>query len=360
MKKIIDNWEWQIEVPELLEPWFPRFYEYVKTHSVKSNAQRDVFTVESKGRQYYIKYSHPISLLQKARSIIMPKCAQEFNSSKLLEISGIPTPKTVGWAKKGPESMLMTEAVTDAVNARKYWFAIAVNDSEKRQQFLAKFADFLQKFLNCGLYHPDFHPGNLMVKTEHNDLDFILIDPYGITEMKPLSKNKIFEMLCIVGAFRGEINDSNGTALIKKIFADCSDVKCAETWHKIIIAESKKSIKLWEKRQGKILTELRYSQVFEKDGSTIRIRKTFAGELVMTLDEVLQNKDQYEIKELEHDQAEKTWISSFQKELHRLPQTLPLAWINPPGSKDIIISEKNQQTQLSKEEIKNRFQLANL
>ena len=360
MKKVIDNWEWHIEDPELLEPWFSRFSDYVTTASIKSNAQRDVFTIEAKGQLYYIKYSHPSSFLQKTRSLVMPKCAAEFGSAKLLENAGIPTPRAVGWAKKVPESMLMTEAVTDAVNARKYWFSVALENPEARQTFLAKFAEFLKKFLNAGLYHPDFHPGNLMVKTADNDLSFIMIDPYGITEMNPPSKSRIFEMLCIIGAFRGEINDQDGGALIKQICPDYAVEKCAETWQQIITAESKKSITLWEKRRGRILSDSRYSQVFEQDGQTVRIRKSFAGELVMTPDETPQNNDQYEIQELNHDQAGKIWLESYQKELHRLPQTLPLAWIKKPGSQDIIISEKKMNTQLSNEEIRHRCKLAKL
>jgi lipopolysaccharide kinase (Kdo/WaaP) family protein len=358
MKKIIDKWEWHIENQDLLIPWFAQFHDYIKSSAVKSNAQRDVFIVTSGGQEYYIKYSHPTSLLQKSRSMVMSKSAAEFNSSKLLEQCGIPTPKALGWGKKGSESMLITKAVTDAVNARKFWFSVAVNSPEKQEQFLATFAVFLKKFLNAGLYHPDFHSGNLLVSDKNGDISFILIDPYGIVEMPYANKAKIFEMLCVIGAFRGEINDTKGATLIKKIFPDHTEMQCIETWQKIIISESRKTIRLWEKRQGRILTDPRYSQVFEQGGKKIRIRKSLAGELVIDLTAALQNNHhQFNIQELSTQQSEAKWLESFRKEFHRLPQLLPLAWIQSSGSRDIIIFEKDHISELSKTEIEQRQQL---
>ena len=70
MKTKIDNWEWIIDDPEILEPWFADFKIHSETASIKSNAQRDVFIVESGGKTYYVKYSHPGSFLQKIRSRI--------------------------------------------------------------------------------------------------------------------------------------------------------------------------------------------------------------------------------------------------------------------------------------------------
>jgi len=359
MKKIIDKWEWHIENMDLLDSWFAKFHDHVKSASVKSNAQRDVFIVESKGAKYYVKYSHPNSMFQKSRSIITSKSAAEFNSSKLLKKYGIPTPDALGWGRKGSESMLITKAVTDAVNARKFWFSTALNNHKKQEQFLANLAAFLEKFLTSGLFHPDFHPGNLLVSDKDGKISFILIDPYGIVKMKTLNFSKIFEMLCIIGAFRGELNDSQGAALIGKIFPDYTAETCMTRWQQIVVAESKKTVKLWDKRKDRIISDSRYSQVFERDGKNIRIRKSLAGELVINLNDALKiNNQQFDIQELESHQAERQWLKSFQKEFHRLPQALPLAWIQAPESQDIIIFEKKYTTGLSENEIRNREALA--
>ena len=356
----IDKWEWHIEDTELLNPWFAHFPEHMQNSSIKSNAQRNVFTVEAKGKKYYIKYSHPASLLQKTRSKVSSKSASEFNSAKLLESAGIPTPKVIGWGKRGSKSMLMTEAVENAVNARQFWFSKAVNNPEIQELFLAKFADFMKKFFAAKLYHPDFHPGNLLVSKQNETISFIMIDPYGIIE-EPSIQSKIFEMLCILGAFRGELDDQAGIELIKKIFPDYSDEKCAETWQEILIAETKKAIRLWEKRQGRILTDPRDSQVFEQDGKHIRIRKTFAGELAIDLNSVLEKDETlFKIQELPPEEAEAKWLESYQWALHRLPHKLPLAWIKTPNAPDILIREKEHPTLLGQNEIEKRFKLADL
>ena len=361
MKKIIGKWEWHINDTDLLNPWFAQFSDYIKTSSVKSNAQRDVFIVEAKREKYYIKYSHPASLLQKTRSRIQSKSESEFKSANLLETAGIPTPKAIGWGKRGSASMLMTEAVPDAVNARQFWFSKAINNLEIQELFLAKFADFLSKFLHTKLYHPDFHPGNILVCDKDDTISFILIDPYGIVELKPLSHSKKFEMLCIIAAFRGELNDAQGVKLLKKIFPDNTDEQSAETWQQILISETRKASKLWEKRQGRILTDSRDSQVFEQNVKNVRIRKTFAGELSIDLNSALQKNDRkFTRQELTPKEAKEKWIASYKWALHRLPQKMPLAWIKTPGSPDIIISEKEHPTSLSQNEITKRLKLAKL
>ena len=361
MKINIDNWEWEIDDPGILEPWFADFKSHLKTASVKSNAQRDVFIVESGEKKYYVKYSHPSSLLQKTRSKILSKSASEYNSAKLLKAAGVSTPEVVGWGKKGSESMLLFEEIPNTVNARKYWFSIPGDAIDKKERFLADFADFLKKFFNSDLYHPDFHPGNLLVTEKNGSVLFTLIDPYGVVEMKPVTKAKAFEMLCIVGAFRGEITDVRGTAFIQNIFPELDKDNASEQWWKIITAESVKTGKLWEKRKGRILSDSRYSQVFKQDNRKIRIRKSLAENIVMQPDEVLaidKNNPEYTIIELDPAAAEKLWIKSFRTEFHRLPQALPLAWIQTPSAKDTIISQNEINTVLSTEEIERRTQLA--
>ena len=314
MKTTINNWTWEIEDPGFLEYWFSDFEQYMSENTVKSNSERAVFTIDVEEKKYYVKYSHPTSLLQKTRSKINPKSSAEFNSAKLLEKSGIPTPKVVGWGKKGTESMLVTEEVPDTINAREYWFSIDYSNFQKRKIFLVKFAKFLKKFLDSGLYHPDFHLGNLLISEKNQDIAFTLIDPYGLTKENPLSKKKLFEMLCIIGALRGEINDQTGIEIIKGILPDMDEVTATQQWEEIILAESAKTIKLWDKRQHRILSDLRYSQILGNDDLQIRIRKNFAGNLCLNLDsptDIIKQQDEYDFQEMSSEEAEKKMAVFF-------------------------------------------------
>lgn len=363
MKTTINNWVWEIEDPGFLEYWFSDYEQYLKENSIKSNPERDVFTIVVEGKIYYVKYSHPTSLLQKTRSKINPKSAAEFNSAKLLEESGVPTPKVMGWGKKGTESMLVTEAVPEAINTRQYWFAIEYRDFAKRKTFLAKFANFLKHFLESGFYHPDFHLGNLLIRENGEKLSFILIDPYGVVDEDPLSEKKKMEMLCIIGALRGEINDQTGIDLVEAIIPEFDEEKAADIWQEILISESMKTMKLWEKRQDRILTDLRYSQLLGNDDLHVRIRKNFAGELCLNLNspaDIVNHQDDYDLQEMDAAEAKRAWLKSFQEEFHRIPTKKPLAWVQGPAIKDCLIYETEIKTVLSQEEIDFRTKLAGL
>ena len=379
MKKIIDNWVWEIDDPDILESWFADFKSVAKRDMVKSNSQRDVFTIIYKNQKYFVKYSHPTSLFQKIRSSLSPKLLSEYNSSKLVEEAGLSIAKTVGVGYRGNESMLITKGVDDAMNGRTFWFSKCIeshamtsdlNDKEKilnqeprrkhrearrskikptcgigklKDDFLDSFAEFLKKFIAANLYHPDFHLGNLMVskgqggRENGQSILITMIDPYGIEKVNTLSEEKLFEMLCIVGALRGELTNEDGGGLIQKILPSLSIDDANQKWLDIVEAERKKTVKLWEKRQGRILTDVRYSQLFEKEFGSIRIRKDFAYKLQLDEDFVIdlfkkysENSDIsgiYSIIKLNKDEAESRWIKSFELEFHRLAQKMPLAWI---------------------------------
>lgn len=363
MKTNINNWEWEIEDPGFLEYWFSDWESLKDNNPVKSNPEREVFIIEVQGRKYYVKYSHPTSLLQKTRAKIIPKAASEFNAAKLLENSGIATARVIGWAKKGSESMLVTEAITGAADARKYWFSIDYHDFERRKVFLNSMTNFLRVFLAAGFYHPDFHLGNLLVTENNNKIKLTLIDPYGLTDVNSLSGKKSFEMLCIIGALRGEINDETGKDLVKVINPELSEEEAAETWQKIIIAESMKTIKLWEKRQDRILSDPRYSQILNEDNMKVRIRKDLAGNPVIHLqstDEISQYENEYDLKKMTPEEAEKAWLFSFKAEFHRIPEERPIAWITRENQPECLLYEKEKKTVLSQEEIEFRAKLAGL
>lgn len=363
MKTTINNWVWEIEDPEFLEYWFGDFENYRQENSIKSNSERDVFVVQVEAKKYFVKYSHPTSLLQKTRSQISSKSESEFNSAKLLESSGIPSPKVIGWGKKGTESMLITEAVPQAINARQYWFSIEYQNFAKRKVFMATFATFLKNFLDFGLYHPDFHLGNLLVTEKNGKISFTLIDPYGVIDEDPLGRKKLFEMLCIIGALRGEINDQTGIDLLKTIIPNFDDDKAAENWQKILVAESAKTMKLWNKRQDRILTDPRYSQLLGNDELHVRIRKDFAGKLCLNLNsptDIINYQDAYDLQEMSSEEAEAKWLLSFRKEFHRIPAKKPLAWVQGTAIQDCLIYETEIKTVLRQEEIDFRTKLAGL
>jgi hypothetical protein len=368
----INNWKWHITEPELLEPWFADFKAELsglstsrrgdstqkETHinplrGVKGNLERDVFRFEYKGRGYFAKYAHPVSLFQRVRSTLFPKLSAEFESIRLLEKLGVPVVNAVGWGSCGSESMLITEELRNSQSVRDYWFSEAVKDDKLRVAFLANFADFLKAFFDAGIYHPDFHPGNIMIVRDSQK--FVLVDPYGVVKKDKISESELFEMLCIIGAFRGEIHDSEGADFIEKVLGISSD-RAESEWRRILEHEAEKSEKLWCKRSSRAFTDLRNSQVFVKDNCEVRIRKTIVRKFFINPDNLseLDDSTKYSFKELSGDEAEKEWLNSLYLQIHRIPHIYPVVWISKREGLDKLFFEKKVDTILSDDEIELR------
>ncbi len=362
MKIQMEQWEWHLDDPEMLRVWFPNFRDAMADNTVKSNTQRDVFNIEAAGKKYFVKFFHPTSLLQKTRSKILPKALSELNSAKLLEDCGIATPRIAGWGRRGSESMLVSEAVIDAPDARRYWFSSVLHGASGRGEFLAKFAEFLRKFLDSGIYHPDFHLGNILVEGKGESLSFVMIDPYGAVKLpKPRHSFKT-RMLCVIGSFRGELPDAEAAALLQKILPEQDPGKALVKWHRILRLETRKTARLWMKRAPRIMSDPRYSRVFPTPDAQLRVRANFAGELCVEPDKALQAFSSDPKNVLEFKSSEKAgnlWKKSYLREFHRLPQQLPIAWIMREDTKDSkILLAKGKDISLPSKDMELREKLA--
>ena len=363
---IIKNWKWQISKAEILEDWFDNFEKHIISTNIKSSSERDVFTVKSSGKEYFVKYSHPKGFFQKIRSYFHPKLIKEFKTIQLLRNLNILTPEAVGVGSKGSCSMLITEAVTDATDLRYFWFTQCSN-VQIRKKLLDIYTIFLKNIINRGLYHPDFHPGNILIKNYDGKFLFYLIDTYGIKQYKKLSKVKIFEMLCILGSKRGELKDSEASQIIAKIL-QISEDKGAEYWSKILKSETIKTNKLWEKRKGKLLKVSKYTDYYEQKNEIIRIRKAMTGSPCIKKEEIFNkefenNSNLYKKSFDTFDNAKEEWLHSFKLQFHRIPDSYPIAWIqNTKNNTNYLIYKKNENSNifLSETEIQKRKDICGL
>lgn len=352
------NWKWHIEDPELLEPWFADFRSCVKKGLIKSNSERDVFRVETlSGKKCIVKYSRPSSLLQKARSALLPKLATEFESAELLKQKGVPSVPVLGWGSSGGDSMLITEEVVPSENLRYFWFAEAVKNQSLKAEVLAKFAGFLRLFLRAGVYHPDFHPGNILISTD--SMNLLLVDPYGVGELSGGDDRKIFEMLTVIGAFRGELTDDEGVAFIREVSPPLSATP-EELWRRILEHEAEKSERLWRKRRDRLISDLRISQIFDTPAGKLRVLKDMAGILIgepenFTVGDV---SAKFQIEEVPSDEAEMKFLEDCRFRIHRLPCRRLAAWLATSSGRDILFHEKELVVVLPDETAEKRYRTA--
>ena len=363
---VIKNWKWQITKAEILEDWFDEFEKHIISTNIKSSSERDVFTIKSSGKDYFVKYSHPNGFFQKIRSYFRPKLIKEYKTIHLLRNLNISTPNAVGVGNKGSCSMLITEAVNNAVDLRYFWFTKCCN-AQTRKKLLDIYTIFLKNIINSGLYHPDFHPGNILIKNDDGIFLFYLIDTYGIKQYKKLSKAKIFKMLCILGSKRGELKDSEASQIISKIL-HISEKKGEEYWLKILRSETIKTNKLWEKRKGKLLKTSKYTDYYENENEIIRIRKAMTGSPCIKKEEIFnkefENNSNFYKKSFDtFDNAKQEWLHSFKLQFHRIPDSYPMAWIqNTKNNTNLFIYEQNDNLNLflSETEIQKRKELCGI
>ena len=131
IKKNISGWNWHIPDPSIIEAWFANFAKAPEAaaQKIKANPVRTVWKIND----YYIKHNHPRRKRDKLRFFFFPKAKSEFKSAKILDKEKIPAIKSIGWASKKDESILLSESMEGFVNAREFWFQTA----SKNQKSLA-------------------------------------------------------------------------------------------------------------------------------------------------------------------------------------------------------------------------------
>ena len=363
---VIKNWKWQITKAEILEDWFDEFEKHIISTNIKSSSERDVFTIKSSGKEYFVKYSHPKGFFQKIRSYFHPKLVEEYKTIQLLRKLNISTPEAVGVGCKGSCSMLITEAVNDAVDLRYFWFTKCSN-IQTRKKLLDIYTIFLKNIINSGLYHPDFHPGNILIKNDNGKFLFYLIDTYGIKQYKKLSQSKIFQMLCILGSKRGELKNKEASKIISNIL-QINETQGEEYWSKILKSETIKTNKLWEKRKEKLLKKSKYTDYYESENEIIRIRKTMTGLPCIKKEEISDKKFEnnsslYKKSFDTFDMAKQEWLNSFKLKFHRIPAPYPIAWIqNTRNNSNDLIYKNNENLNifLSDDEILKRKEICGI
>jgi len=347
---------------DLLKPCFENINSVHKKENIKSSTERDVFTIKSDKTSYFVKYSHPTGLFQKIRASFSPKLIKEFYAIKMLQKFNISTPKPVAAGFNGSKSILITTAVENASDVRTFWFEHC-GEALFRTTFLSSYAEFLKKILDTQLFHPDFHPGNILVRLNNDSFEFFLIDVYGILPYEKLPDSKYFMMLTILGAMRGELSDLEATDLISKI-TDYSNNKASSLWQNILLRETKKTEKLWKKRKNKVFQNSKYTILVSSEKNDVLIRKTMTGRPYININEINNNDftNQWEQKNNSQEAAKDLWSYSFRMEFHRIPEKFPVAMIlNKNSNNALLLFDNNYKIRhfLPQRDLANRKKLLN-
>lgn len=339
----MNGWTWFLNEPELLKGWFDDYEKLIHLKKIKSNSIRTVFSVKSSEIPLFVKYECPKSAIAKLKAHFSSKAKSEFKSALLLKELSIPCVEYLGWGKKGHEGMLLSKELVNYINAKDFWFESATNKNKFKLLFLRGLASFLKIFFKTGLYHPDFHIGNLLVNPEN--FDFCIVDPYGIKKAGKISEKKKFEMFRIIGAMRAELNITDAVDLILRSGMAESQTKAKNLWKKILRKEAEEVEELWEKREKQILSgKSKYStEVIVNRYKSYVIRNTMSSKPALPLDSVIDNlpEDEFLCISINQKEALKVWLSSFKLQFHRIQHPAPLIWEKTGLDSDFIYWKKS-------------------
>jgi hypothetical protein len=325
--KNIGGWVWTLREPGALDGWFdPALETLAGAERVKSNALREVRRVKTPdGASLYVKHDRPRGFFSRIKSRFRDKCGREFEAALVLEDAGVPVVRYLGHARRRFDTLLVSRALEGAVSARDLWFNSAADDPALRRRYLDGLADFLGRVLRAGIWHPDFHIGNLLARPE--DCSFTMVDPYGAGKVSPLGLRRLFKMAGVTGALRGEIEDSEAAALLKKAVPPECGLDPGKMWESILKTEAAGARALWRKRRKHGLGRPgKYFSAFNISGCKFYVRHTVTGALMADPDTALESGGDLEHKSFDGKRAQKIWAASFRLQFHRINHNPPAVW----------------------------------
>ncbi|MBN2642759.1 MAG: hypothetical protein JXR78_13990 [Victivallales bacterium] len=308
---------------------------------VKSNSLRSVFLLKkADGTSFFIKHDHPQSLLKRLRTRLKNKIRSEYDSAMLLQKHFIPVVKYMNWAVSGSDALLVSRAEHDCVSGKKYWHDL-IADDESRKIFLNKLCILVKSFIDAGLHHPDFHSGNILVKTDSADI--LVVDPYGVSKIRKWSCAKRLDLCKVFVDFRGELSEHEIEKLMIGSGIAGTAKEARELWFEAVELEEREVYNGWTKRCTQILSgKSKFCTMIVRGDKDFFIRHSVCYEPPPGMEdfkaEMLGAGREYSTAE-----AERLWLGSFKQQLLRQHQDdVPLAW-ERDGDKSVLYYAYTEQ-----------------
>ena len=292
------KWIWEKETePAVLLPWFAGGAVNGGIE-VKRNPRRVVYRVMAQnGKNYFAKLEHSGCLLLRNKAKI------EFEAGRMLREAGIPCVEFVACGRRGlHETLLVSRAEENVVDAREYFFSVAAIDPVRRNAFLSALLALLQKMKEKKIRHRDFHAGNILVREEKNGVcTLLLVDPLAVSQSCCANS---FELARILNDFAPLLNDEEALVLAEN---DPELLAC------IVADRKEKCRREWEKRKIQILSgNSKFSRTVQlEDGRVFEIASTpwyKPGDMPEDLSTLLAETFSAE-------EAERRWLEMFRARL---------------------------------------------
>ena len=212
---------------------------------VKTNAVRQVY----RSGGYYLKLDRRVS-----RSF----CG-EFNSAHLCEAEHIPVVEHLCWGRNSEGAWLVTRAADGFVEAADL-FKVRQED-----QVYEGIALFLKKIFCSKVYHPDLHPGNILIEPATGRC--LLVDLHGVRKRNFFDRFRMYMMHRCIMEFRNCRSDEQMFRLIGM----CGIENGEKFFKKALVREAALLRALTPKRRTQILNGyFKYTRI-EKCGRLVDV-----------------------------------------------------------------------------------------
>jgi len=172
----------------------------------------------------------------------------EWKSAKLLMHYGIPVVEYLACGDSPEGGCLITRALPDSESVAEYYWRTFVRDGEDPEPFLKRLVPFLRSVLTSGLFHPDFHIGNILYDKANRR--FALVDARGIRKAGPLDRwLRTYRMSRIVIELRQVLSRERMIRLIE----ECGIPEPEAFYTNALEREAAALWREWPKRRHQIL-----------------------------------------------------------------------------------------------------------
>ena len=216
---------------------------------VKANPVRKVFRT----KEFYLKFDcRPGNRL-----------AREWRSAALLAARHIPMVEHLAWGRSSQGELLITRALPDAEQAGTYFFHQCLQNGAPAEEFAEALAEFARQIIGSGLFHPDFHCGNVLYLPERNQ--FALVDVYGVRRATMFDHFRYYRMERILM----ELREAFDRARLLRLLA-VEGVSAPESFYrKALHREARHLFHEWPKRRRQILAG--YPKFTRAEESLLRV-----------------------------------------------------------------------------------------
>ena len=332
----IDEWDWYIDDPTRLEPWFRIREDAEEKFLLYRDGALAVFkTADTAGRNYFVHHEVPDSLAKQVKALFGSRAKGLFTAATLLSDHGIPSVQYPGWGKNGTESMIISQDLPDAVTALEYWFNAVPHNHVLRLEFLSKLSGLIGLFYTSSLALRDFSLRNILVR--NNGSEMLVVDLCNVEEREGvLTREEKLILLRPFAEMRGELSADDATVAILDSGLAADSQEASELWDEVVDAmEEYIQNELWPAVEENILTahSTLYCRLIPQEDSILHVRNTIWHKECPIPDD----SNSY-AEELPSDEAQRLWLNGIKAELTRDHlQKVPVSWEHfEDERKDII------------------------